>query len=166
MFSPQVEPLADREQQPQSVMWSGTAGYADRAEVERVGPLGAGRAVVRHHRAVGVVVGAPPGQVLPGQREPGGCRVEHAHACRDDLRADAVPADDRDLVLAHSASLSRPMPAAAANRLHVVTGRRLAEQPEHVIGDPAAAGQPFAFQRRRERGRDLGHAEHARPAGQ
>ena len=91
---PEVEPLAQRQQQPPQRHVVGHGGIADGAEQQRVeSPCDVER-VRRHHRAGLVVVRRAPGQLVPRKVDPEG--VDDLARLRDDLRPRAVTGDHRD----------------------------------------------------------------------
>ena len=104
-----LEAAADRDQQAPQRHVVGHAGPADAAQDRwhRAGDLL--QAVGRHHGAGLVEALAGPIELVPGVVEPETVphRLQHAHALRHHLVADAVSGDDGDVKLVGAFRLSR-----------------------------------------------------------
>ena len=96
---PQVEPLAQLEQQAPERDVVGDARRADGAEQHGVERADSFDRVRGHHPAVFLVVGAAPGELDPFDRHAG--RVDDGARLGDHLRSDSVPCDHRDTVHCH-----------------------------------------------------------------
>ena len=93
---PEVEPLAEVEDQPPQRDVVGDRRVADRAHQDRVVRAHDVERVLRHHPAVLVPVGRAPRQLGPLDRNAE--RVDRLARLRDHLRADAVPREEGDPV--------------------------------------------------------------------
>ena len=111
-----LERAADLDEQaPERDMVRHLGRPADRAQEDGLVALDLVKPVLGHHVAVLEVVVAAPGQLVPLELEPEltARRVEHAHALRHHLLADAVTGDHRDLVLGHKRLLKCPLQVGA-----------------------------------------------------